>query len=146
MRGSRLTVILAILISLAVLGTGVYRWLNPPPSTFASLYGGEPASVRRLLMRDGTTGEAVTTTDPETIVAFFDLAGSAIYTHRWNLRPRAGWLYYIDLFEIESEVPDFRITFLGSRAEVGRATYDLSRDLSTDLETFYHHAIQGDDA
>jgi hypothetical protein len=127
--------LLAVL--LALVGGGGYMLLNPGPRSFDELYDGGPDDVVRLLMRDGTTGEAVTTEDPEAIAAFFDLANSVTYTRQWDLRPRGGWLYYVDLFEPGSGSPDLRVTFLGTKAEVGGARYELSRDLRGELDAFY---------
>lgn len=139
-------IILLGIAILTLLGVGVYLLLNPPQRTFETLYHGDPKAVTRLLMRDGTTGEAVTTEDPDAIAAFFELANSVTYTRDWDLRPRAGWLYYVDLFEGSSDAPDLRVTFLGSSAEIGSARYNLNRDLSAELAAFYHREVRGEEA
>jgi hypothetical protein len=140
----RFVPVLLIVAAVVVVGILGYRWLNPPARTFNELYPGDPDAVTRLLMRNGTTGEAVATEEPEVIAAFFDLAGTVTYTRDWDLRTRAGWRYYVDLFTGGAGAPHLRVTFLGAAAEVDGARYELSRDLSEPLDALYHREIPGE--
>lgn len=141
MRRNWALILLAGVVVVVTIALG-YRWLNPPQRTFDALYPGDPAAVTRLLMRNGTTGEAVETEEPATIAVFFDLTRSATYTRDWDLRPRAGWRYYVDLFTGASEARVLRVTFLGTAVEIDGARYNLDRDLSDALDALYYRDIQ----
>lgn len=102
---------------------------------FEDLYSGNLASVSHVLIRDGNTGEAVTTADPARIAEALDLIGSLNFTRQRDQAPRSGWRYYVDLYTGEADT--FRVTFSGRTAGIDGAYYDLDRDISEELTELY---------
>jgi len=112
------------------------------PESLSSLCGLETAPITRLLVRDGTTGEAHTSANPGTIDEVIDLLASATFTRRSDQAPRAGYQHYVDLFT--GDVRACRITLAGSSATIYGTHYEADRDVNTELARLLHALEPGD--
>jgi hypothetical protein len=129
-RSSRITV--SSCVALAVIVT--VMWLQGrggEPDRLASLCNLQMTRVTRLLVRDGTTGEARTSSDSERIAEAIDLLASATFTRRSDQAPRAGYQVYVDLYT--GDEPACRITLAGSAVTIDGTRYEADRDLNAEV-------------
>lgn len=104
MKKNRLPVV--IILAIVALSVGaVYLW----PGSKLSLTGVPVEAV----LRDGSTGEAVTITDEESLQRLFALVQDNVFTKARRQEQKTGWTYYADITWESGE--ETRITFVGSR-------------------------------
>ncbi|MGC9469223.1 MAG: hypothetical protein ACP5HS_11575 [Anaerolineae bacterium] len=120
-----------LLLTVVLMGLAYMWWVNPRPRSLASLCDLESSQITQVLIRDGTTGEARTTSDPEQIATILHLLTSVSYTRQVNQAPRAGYQFYVDLYETTE--PVCRVTVAGQTASIGRLYYDLDRGIADEL-------------
>ncbi len=116
------------------------------PEKFTDIYNVESSKVKTLLIRDGNTGEAASTSESEKITAFLKLMDKSSFRKQKNPQTM-GWSYYVDLYENEEKY--VRITFgEGVRVEEiitsggyyrvnTTSYYSISEDLTGMIENFY---------
>jgi hypothetical protein len=129
-RSTRIAI--ASCVALAVIVTVI--WLQGrggEPGSLASLCDLQTTRVTRLLVRDGTTGEARTSSDPEKIGEVLDLLASTTFTRRSGQAPRAGYQHYADLYTEDEHA--CRVTLAGSSATIDGTHYEADRDLNAEL-------------
>ena len=147
-----------LLLSLLLIVYVAGRNDAPGPAVFTELQQGDVA-VFKLTMRDGTTGEAVSTSDGEKIEQFIALMEDVLFIKKDDQEQRLGWSYTVDLHTEEKGY--HRITFLGGQTAHFSAVntaghyrvkktpyYKMDRNLLAELEQFYifleqNEAVEG---
>ena len=81
------------------------------PVAFAELCPLEPDGVAQMLIRDGATGEGVTSSDQARIQDLYTLMEGVEFIPHPNRPHGTGWRYYVDLIQPAGSF--FRITFAG---------------------------------
>ncbi len=126
--------LIAAIVTAALLVAAVVTWHNlqaRTPVALSDLCDLEGARITEILIRNGTTGEAVTSVDPEVVATVRELLAFVTYTRRANQAPRAGYEVYVDFYAGDERL--CRVTLAGSGATIDGVAYDTSRALSAEL-------------
>jgi hypothetical protein len=110
----------------------------PEPRGFEAFYGGDASAVTQIVMLDGSTGEMRRIAARRDIDRFFDFLAGLTFVRRENQAPRAGYLYWVDLYEAGGKA--LRVTFAATGARIDGVYYSLNRDVSQDLHDAYEQA------
>jgi hypothetical protein len=109
------------------------------PRAFTDFYQHEPGMTSRIEMLDGTTGQIRVLVEREHIDLYFNLMDSLTFTRKSDQQPRAGYLYWSDLYDGTRRL--LRVTFGGEDAQIGNIWYDLDQSIHDDLQILYELGI-----
>ena len=98
--------------------------------SFENLLGIDEGNITKVLMRNGSNGNYVESTDKEKIKELIDIVNNRDYKKALNQEKRTGYSYYYD-FYLENKVR-LSITGHGDKVDVNGAYYDVSEPISVE--------------
>jgi hypothetical protein len=104
--------------------------------TFDKLLGEDAASITKIEMRCGTTGDLSVLDDEETVAEFVAFLMEKKLNKADNQEKRTGYSYYADLYKGSEKA--LRVTFQGNLVVVDETCYEVGQEISKDrLDSFF---------
>ncbi|HZK72337.1 MAG TPA: hypothetical protein VFD03_12610, partial [Clostridia bacterium] len=98
-------------------------------NNFDNLLKTNTYNITKVLMRDGSNGNSVSTTDKAKIQEIVQLVENRHYTKAINQEARTGYSYFYDFYVGNKEV--LRITGGGNNVEINSTYYNVDKPIQT---------------
>ncbi|MDP4144926.1 MAG: hypothetical protein Q8936_10675 [Bacillota bacterium] len=98
--------------------------------SFNNLLGTSDQNITKVLMRSGSTGNYVETTDKAKIKELINLVNNRDYHISLNQASRSGYIYYYDFYSGDESI--IRIMGCGSNVNINGIYYNVSKEISAD--------------
>jgi nitrogen regulatory protein PII-like uncharacterized protein len=134
-----LKIVLPTLLLIGVISFCLIRYYGYSPKSFDKLLGTDEATITKVLMRNGSNGSYVETTDKEKIKEIINLVNDRNYKKSSNQEPRGGYSYYYDFYSGDKKV--MRITGNGDNVDVNGTYYDVSKSISINSLTNWFNSL-----
>jgi hypothetical protein len=115
--------------------------LERQPAVFEPLYSRDAGQAAQVTMLDGNTGRTLSTMDLEVVAHCQAWLESLLMRRQEDQRPRAGYLYWLDLQFADGRVQ--RFTFSERSVTVEGVHYDLNRSVRGELQALNALIEQG---
>lgn len=134
-----LKIVIPILLLIGVFSFFLIRHYEYSPKSFDDLLGTDEANITKVLMRNGSYGSYVETTDREKIKEIINLVNNRYYKKSSNQEPRDGYSYYYDFYSGDQQI--IRITGDGDNVDVNSTYYNISKPISIDSLTNWFNSL-----
>lgn len=111
--------------------------------SFEDFLGTNEANITKILMRNGSDGSYVETSDKEHMKILINMLNDRYYKKSLNQEDRNGYSYYYDFYLQDKRI--IRITGDGDNVNINNTYYNVSKQISLDSLTNWYNSLSVND-